>query len=364
MTVVQPHEPPSDAVPLDVRITRTQSTTTAVPETQPADLEAGGKGVNEKVPPTEPPSPVVDEFLVTLKGREHISAQSWSAKYRWFITALSGLLVLNATFASSAPANLVPAFMETFHVSEEVGILTISGCVTSCHDLSDSDDADVVAVTGYMALDDFLGRLLRGHLLSYVRMHKELAPAPVPPEKRLESMLFAAPAFAVALFWLGWTSYPSISIASPILAVCLIGFTTLSIFLGCLTYIVDCYLWNAASGLAINTVMRSGFGAFFSRQNSPEEQTYVECPLTSCFTQVLDFLYSQTRVSGGRPSTQDTYVTDLPLGLPVYAKLSTPGATSLLAGLAVLFIPGPFLLMKYGKRIRGMSKNAVVRHNE
>lgn len=48
----------------------------------------------------------------------------------------------------------------------------------------------------------------------------------------------------------------------------------------------------------------------------------------------------------------------------MYRKLGTPGATSLLGGLAILFIPAPFFLIKYGKKIRAWSKNAVVREDE
>jgi hypothetical protein len=44
----------------------------------------------------------------------------------------------------------------------------------------------------------------------------------------------------------------------------------------------------------------------------------------------------------------------------MYDRLTIVGATCLLGGLATVFIPVPFLLKKYGKRIRGMSKNAVV----
>ncbi|KAG0696052.1 major facilitator superfamily domain-containing protein [Suillus ampliporus] len=42
------------------------------------------------------------------------------------LTFTAGLLVLNATFASSAPSALVPIFIEIFGISQEVGTLTIS----------------------------------------------------------------------------------------------------------------------------------------------------------------------------------------------------------------------------------------------
>jgi hypothetical protein len=64
-----------------------------------ADLEAvGGKeGKQEKM---EVEAPVVDEFLVTLRGREHLSPQTWNSTYRWFLTGFAGLLVLNASESS------------------------------------------------------------------------------------------------------------------------------------------------------------------------------------------------------------------------------------------------------------------------
>lgn len=107
-----------------------------------------------------------------------------------------------------------------------------------------------------------------------------------------------------------------------------------SLFQAGFNYIIDTYLWGAASALSINTVVRSAFGA-----GKP-----------------LFLVILLLRSAGSRASFA---------GFPLFAgqmyrKLSTPGASSLLGGLAVLFIPVPFLLMKYGKKIRGMSKNAYV----
>jgi hypothetical protein len=78
-------------------------------------------------------------------------------------------------------------------------------------------------------------------------------------------------------------------------------------------YSSDAYLASAASALAINTVVRSAFGAGF--------------PLFA----------SQ-----------------------MFKKLGVPGASSLLGGLALLFLPVPFVLYKYGRKIRSLSKNAMV----
>lgn len=72
----------------------------------------------------------------------------------------------------------------------------------------------------------------------YVRIHHEIKPAMVPPEERLLPMMAGAIALAVSFFWIGWTAYPSISIASPILGIVLLGFGVLYVFLSIFNYIV------------------------------------------------------------------------------------------------------------------------------
>lgn len=52
--------------------------------------------------------------------------QNWSYSYRWFITLICGLLTLNVTFASSAPASSTPAIAEEFGSSIEVSYLITS----------------------------------------------------------------------------------------------------------------------------------------------------------------------------------------------------------------------------------------------
>lgn len=65
-------------------------------------------------------------FLVTLEGRQHLNPHTWKESYRWFLTGLAGLFVLNATFASSGPSQLIPSIITYFGVSSEVGTLTIA----------------------------------------------------------------------------------------------------------------------------------------------------------------------------------------------------------------------------------------------
>ncbi|KAG7099111.1 hypothetical protein E1B28_000984 [Marasmius oreades] len=68
-----------------------------------------------------------ESFLVDkLALDDPYNPQGWSAATKWYITMQAGLLVLNATFASSAPGGIAQALIEEFHFSREVQILTVS----------------------------------------------------------------------------------------------------------------------------------------------------------------------------------------------------------------------------------------------
>ncbi|KAJ3829780.1 major facilitator superfamily domain-containing protein [Lentinula raphanica] len=61
------------------------------------------------------------------KARERLTdRQNWSKARRWYLTILGGMLVLNATFSSSAPSGIAEALVDEFKLSEEVVTLTIS----------------------------------------------------------------------------------------------------------------------------------------------------------------------------------------------------------------------------------------------
>lgn len=145
----------------------------------------------------------------------------------------------------------------------------------------------------------------------YERLSAKYAPNPVPPEYRLEQCLWAAPMFAISFFWFGWTSYPSISYWAPMMAGLPLGFSIIWIFIGLFNYIIDAYLFVAASALAANTIVRSSFGAGF--------------PLFA----------SQ-----------------------MFENLNPRWASTLLGCIAVLLAPIPFVLKRYGHHIRKRSKFA------
>ncbi|KAJ7492738.1 major facilitator superfamily domain-containing protein [Mycena latifolia] len=145
----------------------------------------------------------------------------------------------------------------------------------------------------------------------YEREAARLAPHPVPPEFRLEIALFAAPLYTVAFFWFGWTSFPSISLWAPMMSGFVMGFAINWIFLSLFNYIIDTYLFVAASALAANTVVRSIFGAVF--------------PLFA---------------------TQ------------MYNALGPRWASSLLGFVALAMVPIPFVLSRFGPILRAKSKFA------
>ncbi|KAF5374844.1 hypothetical protein D9758_000398 [Tetrapyrgos nigripes] len=67
-----------------------------------------------------------DSFLISDLGDDPSNPANWSTWRKWYITMMGGLLVLNATFASSAPSGIIQAWIEEYHLSREVAILTIS----------------------------------------------------------------------------------------------------------------------------------------------------------------------------------------------------------------------------------------------
>lgn len=145
----------------------------------------------------------------------------------------------------------------------------------------------------------------------YVRAQKRYAPAMVPPEMRLELAMVAAPLFPISFFWFGWTSYPHVSLWAPLVAGFPLGWSVVYIFLALFNYMIDAYLYVAASALAANTVARSCFGAGF--------------PLFA--TQMFE-------------------------------QLNPRWASTLVGCIAVLLAPIPFVLYKYGHVIRQKSRYA------
>ncbi|KDQ54292.1 hypothetical protein JAAARDRAFT_38450 [Jaapia argillacea MUCL 33604] len=132
-----------------------------------------------------------------------------------------------------------------------------------------------------------------------------------PPEARLEMTMLGGIMLPIGLFWFAWTTYPSIPWIVPILATVPFGCGMVLLFLSMMNYLVDTYLMHAASVLAANSVLRSLFGFAF------------------------------------------------PLFAPdMYQTLGTQWASTLVAFLALICVPLPFLFFRYGAKIRKLSKHA------
>ncbi|KAF5208661.1 putative polyamine transporter [Clavispora lusitaniae] len=133
------------------------------------------------------------------------------------------------------------------------------------------------------------------------------------PEERLPPMIVGSILFAIGIFWLGWTgNYASkVHWIVPTIGTAPIGMGLILIFLPCLNYIIDCYLFFAASALAGNTFLRSAFGAVF--------------PL---------------------------------FAKQMFTNMKIKWATTLLGLISVVLIPVPVLFYKFGKRLRSKSKFA------
>lgn len=149
-----------------------------------------------------------------------------------------------------------------------------------------------------------------------MRAIQERGGSRLPPEFRLWHAMLGAPAIPISLFWMGWTSYSSISIWSPIAAGVLFGYGVLCVFISSYQYIIDSYEIYAASALTSVTLVR-----------------YV--------------------AAGGMTV----------VGIPFYENMGVHWTLTILGGISALLVPVPYLLYTYGEKIRRLSKYAAV-HDE
>ncbi|KAH9979930.1 major facilitator superfamily domain-containing protein [Lactifluus volemus] len=133
-----------------------------------------------------------------------------------------------------------------------------------------------------------------------------------PPEFRLVMGQAGAVLVSVSLFWLAFTTYSHVHWIAPIIASVPFGTGTYFVFTSSFTYLVVAYRPIAASAMASNSVMRASFAAAF--------------PLFA---------------------TQ------------MYHTLGTVGATLILASVATVMAPLPFVFYHVGARLREKSKFAV-----
>ena len=146
-------------------------------------------------------------------------------------------------------------------------------------------------------------------------LHKYIEPefnenGELQPEKRLGAACVGSFLIPICLFWFGWSAGNTHWIM-PIIGSAWFSVAALILFNSVLNYLGDAYPDYAASVLAGNDLLRSGFGAGF--------------PLFAS---------------------------------AMYNNLGVGWASSTLAFLGIAFIPIPFVLYRYGERLRKMSRHA------
>lgn len=135
---------------------------------------------------------------------------------------------------------------------------------------------------------------------------------PATPEHHLLPMAVGSILVPIGLFFYGWTAQYAVHWIAPIVATGFFGMGMLLGFMPVQVYLVETYTIYAASAIASNIVLRSLLGALV--------------PLA---------------------------------GQKMYAALGYGWGNSLLGFVALVFIPAPFALLKYGEKIRTNPKYQV-----
>ncbi|KAK9368835.1 major facilitator superfamily domain-containing protein [Lipomyces kononenkoae] len=177
--------------------------------------------------------------------------------------------------------------------------------------------ADVIFVAMFVGMVLASALVLPLYRLTKRDLEKVLATggSHIEPEIRLWfAMLGGSISIPISLFWMGWTDFASISIWSPIIASTMFGYGVICVFLSAYMYIIDSYEVYAASALAFVTLLR----------------------------------YAS---AGGMTV----------VGIPFYKNLGTHKTLTILACISSVLVPSPYVLYKWGYRIRQHSKHAVTR---
>ena len=184
-----------------------------------------------------------------------------------------------------------------YHFSTGIGGLTFLGIGVGCF----------VGTAIFIAIDRLYYRkqtlLLRARGIM----------TPLPPEARLPGAMIGSTFLPVSLFWFAWSAKPEIHWIVPLISTVFFGAGNMLVFTSTVTYIIDTYgPLLGASAAAANGIYRYVLGAVF--------------PL---FT------------------------------VQMYVALGVGWATSLLAFVTVALLPIPWVLWRWGDRIRARSNFAM-----
>jgi MFS family permease len=132
------------------------------------------------------------------------------------------------------------------------------------------------------------------------------------PEERLWYAMYGAPWLPISLFWMGWTSFPSISYWSSIVSSVAFGFAVQGIFISSYQYLIDTYEEYAASALVSATFFR--------------------------------YVASGVMVV---------------VSIPMYENLGVHWSLTLLGCISLVMTPVPYVFYRYGAVFRKRSKTAA-----
>lgn len=131
------------------------------------------------------------------------------------------------------------------------------------------------------------------------------------PESNLYMAMFGAPAISIGLFWMGWTAYPHISMWSLIISSVVFGFGVVCVFVSAYQYVAAAYEYHPGSALASLQMFR----------------------LTAAGVMAV--------------------IADL-----MYNKLGPHWTLTVGGGIATVFLPVPYLLYIWGRKVRTWSRYA------
>jgi MFS family permease len=133
----------------------------------------------------------------------------------------------------------------------------------------------------------------------------------LPPEDRLWFAIITAPCLPIGLFWMAWTSFPSISFWCSLVGSSLVGVAFLGTFISSYLYTIDAFETYAASALSVGAAVR-----------------YVAAGIM------------------------------VPVSIPMYENLGFHWTLTLLGCISTILTPVPFVMWKFGYAIRKRSRVA------
>lgn len=228
-----------------------------------------------------------------------------------FFTKIKEILPLSVKFSTTEPAVL---FLGGFLVLLYIILFTfLSGFEYIFKRNYNLNDFEEGACFASIALGATAFSLTSPALYSWTHRHVGYADrAAVTPEFRLWPAIITSPLLPISLFWLGWTDYAWISIYSGLAACFCFGIVLNAMYVSSYEYIIDSYGEKASIALASVTMMR--------------------------------YLIAGGMVMAARP---------------MFSKIGPHWTMTLLGCIAVVLTPAPFVLYKYGTRLRKRSPFAI-----